>query len=276
MTALSIIKYHWRRRRTLSIIFVAGVVAVAFIMAITMMTNLSEWGMTVDGHGNITTQTTYNGIAFADDPSRLIDPSAFGLLVCILALGTVKRDREFLVSCSVPRHQIWLGTCGFLIVMSVGLAVIGGFIAPALCRAVLMLFGFSFRGGSTLATILTGGNADMFSSILIAAMQMVGSAGGYMLAGYMLLRWWKIILIAFVAFIAAIVLMVQMVQWETFLAQVIVDLAKWVEWAAERLIPLIETFLNQSNRMVWALRALGAGLGCMLLSYPILRGMKVT
>lgn len=275
MNVLSVTKYHWRRRRFLTLLFVVGMIAVVFVNAGVLMANAREVVSTVDAQGRIVERVTYPGLAFQYDPSRLINPSAFSLLIVILALITLRRDREFLVSCSVPRYRIWLGTCAFLILMSAALAIVGGVVAPAFCRVVLLVCGLPLRGGWDLGMILTGGDNNLMMSMLISLMGMIGSAGGFMLFGYLMLRWWKIILILLCALIASVVLMVKMIQWETFLAQVLTDLARWAEWAVERLIPWFEELFSQDNMLTWALYQMYFGLASMLLTYPIMRGMKV-
>lgn len=272
---MGVIKYHWRRRWFVSTVYVVLMIAIVLVSAAALMTSARETSIIVDSSGRIVTRDTYNSVAFLDDPSRLINPSAFGMLVFLCSFAILKRDRMFLVSLSMPRYQVLTGSFAFLVSLSAALALVGGVIAPFICRAILLIVGFPLKGGWSAATLFTGGDPDLPMNMLASMLEMIGSAGICTLVGYVFLRWWKPLLILFGAGIAAILLMVTMIQWETFLAGILVDFAKWVNWAAEQLIPLIQRFFEEDNRMVWALREFGAGLACIVLSYPVMRGMKV-
>lgn len=276
MNAASVIKYHWRRRWLLMAVFVVATLAITLMSAWSLLSFMREVNMTIDARGQIVDHVSYTGVSILDDPSQLLNTSSFGMLMFILALCTINRDRRFLVSCSVPRYRIWLGTCLFLIATAVGLTILGTFVVPAICRAALLLLGIPLKGGWDLGMLLTGGNTDILKSCAASCMEMIGTAGWSMLLGYLLLRWWKPILILIGAGIAAIILLVQMIQWETFVVQWLAHLEDWVRWAADQLIPWIREFYSQDNQLTWSAYECGAGILFMGLSYLIMRGMKVT
>ncbi len=276
MNAVSVIKYHWRRRFFLMAVFVAATLVITLASAWSLLSFMREVNMTVNAQGQIVNHVSYTGVSILDDPSRLMNTSAFGLLIIILATCTIHKDRRFLVSCSVPRYRIWLGTCLFLIAAAMGLTLVGTFVVPAICRAALLGMGIPLKGGWALSALLTGGNADVWKGCAAGCMELIGTAGWSMLLGYVLLRWWKPVLILIGALIAAIILLVKMVQWETFIVQWLAHLEDWVEWAMDQLIPWIRAFYEQDNQLQWSAYECGAGLVYMSVSYFIMRGMKVT
>ena len=271
-----VIKYHWRRRRLLMGIFVLGAVAIVLINALTLMVTLRSDGIGISNTGVISHQVNYNGLAIDADPSRIMNPSVFSMLIAILALATIRKDREFLVSCSVPRHQIWLGTCGFLLLSAVGICLVGGLIAPSICRMVMLLAGLPLAGGWSAQTILFGGDAQWSFMMITSLLSLIGMAGNYMLVGYLCLRWWKIILVLFCVMILSLILLVKMVQWETFVAQLVRDVAIYAERFIGWAVRFVDSLMSRDGQMKLALWSMGWGVIGMLLSYPVMRGMKVT
>lgn len=275
MNIMGVAKYHWRRRWFLSAAFVLTMVVIVLVSAGVLILNNRTVSMALDAQGRVIEHVSYDTVAFQSDPSRLINPSAFGMLVFLFALAILKRDRMFLVSVSVPRYQVLLGSFVFLTSLSVALALIGGIIAPVFCRAVLWAVGFPIRGGWNAQALFTGNNPNLMRDILISICDMIGSAGLFTLLGYIFLRWWKPLLILFGAGIAVMILLVTMVQWETYIAQLLLRAADWVQWAIEQLIPMIQNFFSGENQVAWAWTELIAGFACTALAYPVMRGMKV-
>lgn len=275
MNVMAVAKYQWRRQHKLIYIYIGIMLLSVIITAAALMFSMREVSMTIDQTGRIVNHVSYGAVAFLDDPSRILEPSAFTMLIIILVFVALRRDREFLVSCSVPRYRVLLGSLAFLGIMSVALSVVGGLVAPAILRVALLLFGFPLKGGWSVNTIILGGNARLPLDMLTATMDMMAFAGIYTMLGYIFLRWWKVILVLFGAFVGTIILLVAMVQWQTVVAQIVMNFADWVEWAMEQLIPLIESFFSKENQLVYSTRFLGVGLISMLISYPVMRGMKV-
>ena len=273
MNAFNIMKYHWRRQRVLMLIIIIATIAMALFSFFMMMRYTYEVRTVMNAQGVIEQQATYGNMS---DPSSVLNPSVFSMLVVFLSIYTIRKDREFLVSCSVPRYRIWMGTCLFLIATAIGLVLIGGMIAPMLCRIVLLLFGFPLAGGWSASSICLGGDQNLPRHMLMALMNMIGSAGGWMLFGYLMLRWWKIILILLGAMIVGLIVMIQMVRWESVFTQYMREFADKIQFLFDHLERFMKNFMSDESRMRRAVYAMCSGFVGMILSYPIMRGIKVT
>ena len=273
MNMVSVMKYYWRCNKLAISVFCLVTIASMLLNTAALVRNTRTVTTMPNAQGVITQHVSYSNLAFQSNLGRLNNAAPFGLLATLFALATIKKDREFLVSCSVPRYRIWLGTCAFLILLSAALAVMSGLIAPALCRAGLMAIQFPMEGG--WQSVPTGNDPHVMRTILITAMSSIGTAGCYMLIGYLFARWWKVILIGFGVLLVTFILLANMVRWQTYLAEVMANLSVYIEDFMRNIVPQLQAFFSEENRMRLTLYQLGIGCICMLLSYPVMRGMKV-
>lgn len=276
MKIMGVMKYHWRRRWFLTMVFCLGVLVVTALVAGSLIVRSREVTNVVNAEGQIVPHVSYTNVTFAANPDRLMDASAFSFLVFLFSLAIVNRDRRFLVSLSVPRYQILLGSMLFLLSLALALAVLGGLILPVLARLVLMGIGFPIRGGWSAAAVLTGNNINMGRDVLLEVCSMICTAGVFTLLGYVFLRWWKVLLILGSAGIVAIILLVAMVNWQSMIGVYAAQLLDWLEWFVETWLPRIVEFFQNPEPVRIGLIQLGVGVGCSILSYPVMRGMKVS
>lgn len=276
MKIMGVMKYHWRRRWFLSMVFCLGSVAIMGVMLAVMFLMFREVTSVVNAEGQIVQHVSYTNLRLVSDSRISVTYSGLSFLVFLFSLAILNRDRRFLVSLSVPRYQILLGSFLFLVSLALALAVLSGLILPALTRLVMMGIGFPVRGGWSATAVLTGNNINMGRDVLLEVCSMICTAGVFTLLGYVFLRWWKILLILGSAFIVAIILLVAMINWESMLSVYALRLADWLQWLVETWLPRVVEFFRNPEPVRTGLIQLGVGVGCSILSYPVMRGMKVS
>lgn len=275
MRISGVVKYHFQRRWRMSLIFVLAVCLITAITAVSLLKTGREVSTIVNEQGQVVTHVSYGNVAFMNDPSKLINASAFVFLIYLFSVAILSRDRRFLVSLSVPRSQILIGSFLFMLALSVCLAILGGLILPIAARLLMMLFGLPIRGGWSASAILTGNNPNLLRDVFVEFCSMMFASGLLTLFGYVFLRWWKVLLILFGAGIVLIILLVNMIQWQTFLSSFLRDGAHWVLNFLEDFLPRLIDFFENGDHLKLALIQLGIGLGGSCLSYPVMRGMPV-
>ncbi len=277
MRMLGVMNYHWRRRWLEALLFavlVTLVLVTTLVMTVPWMHTTTQ--MQVGPQGHVQINTLFSEATLSKNPNALSDYSNYAFLIMVFALLTLKRNRQFLVSLSISRWETLAGSFLFLVTMSAALTLLGGFIMPTLVRAVLWPLGFPIRGGWTLEALLIGNDAGFFSGLWWSLCLMVMIAGLSVLIGYIMLRWWKVVLIAFAVAIAGGIFFIKMVEWSSYVRDFAETLIDWIQWSANTALPAIQNFFARTSLNWLALQMMGVGVLSTALSYPVMRGMKVT
>ena len=135
--------------------------------------------------------------------------------------------------------------------------------------------GFHIRNGWNASILFTGGNQNILADLFVGFASMISLSGIYTLLGYLFTRWWKQILILFAVGVAAAIIFATQIRIGKYLP----ELRDWLEWFILWLfdvaIPAIEAYFSETRPSILSLRYLATGVAATLLSYPIMRGMKV-
>lgn len=267
--------YFWMRfGRTVGIYMIAILVFLLVGLFI-MMPYATERVLQVGVDGDIAIEQTNSGLTMYVDPSVIVSVGSYSYVIAILALLLIGRERQFFVSMSTSRYEVLLGSLLFLVTMSAALAVVGGLLLPILVRLVLSVAGFTTRGGWSAQVILTGGDTLWWRTVILNFLDMVEMAGWVTLAGYLIKRWWKAMLIIGGAGIVLVILLATQLSSTRYVQM----LAEWainaINWFIEDAWPAMERYFAETNLGIIALRKIGAGVVLTALSYPVMRWMKV-
>ncbi|MDL2206626.1 hypothetical protein LJC33_06940 [Eubacteriales bacterium OttesenSCG-928-N13] len=274
-TILGVTKYYERRRRWTVLICILATIAISLIAMFSELHNAQRVMVSISPSGVLETTTTYHGyVSVLSDPSNLSYVGTLMFLVVVLTVMSLHRDRRFLVSLSVTRYQQLLGMYLYLICMAIGLILLGGVLLPILTRALLLVLGYPLKGGWD--TLLTGGNANMARDLFVNFCQMISSIGWFALIGYVVNRWWKVLLILMGAGIVLLIAFLNLINISSFVMNFADSLLDWARWAVDTVIPWLEEFFKEENILPQALTAMASGVVCMIISYPVMRGMRVT
>lgn len=276
MRTATINKYFFSRYGRTVGFYLLGVLVFLLIGLLIMLPYAQERVMEIGADGDISIETTNSGLTMYINPAAIVSASSYSYVVAILALIIIGRERQFFVSMSTTRYEVLIGSFLFLITMALALTVVGGLILPILVRLILPLMGFTTKGGWTVNTILIGGDSLWWRTLILNFLDMVEMAGWVTLVGYLIKRWWKIMLILGGAGIVVFILMVTQLSSTRFVQA----LGQWaietIDWFMNEGWPAIERYFSETNLGIIALRKVGVGVGLTALSYPIMRWMKVS
>jgi len=274
MRVKAVNSYFWRRYGMGVGIYFAIYLAMVIIVALVMMRVTAIETVRLNT-GNVEMMTTHDGMRAYDDASSITSDIPYVMLIPVLGFLVIRRDRRFLVAMSTARYEVLTGSLAFLLSMSLSLAVVGSIIMPTVSNLILWAMGFSIRGGWTALSVVTGGHADWWRTMLINLFDMIQYAGIATILGYVMLRWWKPILIASVAGIVVLILIATQLYMNTYV-QKLAESAIWlINKLVEEIWPAFERYMSGTNLALIAGQKIAVGIGLTALAYPIMRGMKV-
>jgi len=270
--------YFFRRNWKKLAIFLAALMALSLYVlfvaegALPVTTDVLH---TIDG---IEVTQAVTGMKIYEDPSAFTSPGLMQCFIAISAVWLMWRERRFLVTLSLTRGRVLLGSQGYLLVLSVVMTLCY-MLLPALGRMILWACGFHLQLPWSAGVILTGGDPDWWIDMLQMLAGCIYLAGWWTLLSAVWLRWWKIILILDAVGLALLILFASQIRWLD--SGVLMELEKHagdlVLWIFDRLVPAIEKFAEYISTHYLHLMGLQAGAGVLfsVLTYPVIRGMKV-
>lgn len=270
MTALRLIPYFFRRHYKKLLIFAAALLLMSFAMVLMTMNSLRGTKLELGG-GTVLTRETYYGTVTAN-PFATTNTSVFSMVVAVIAIFLVKRERKAAIARSIARHQFLLGTAAFLLALSAAMAVVM-WIEQMLGVLLLISLGFFPPEGWDVMTILTGNNQNILADVLMNFLNMFAAGAYYTLIGYLFARWWKALLVIMGAGIVLTVIFFTQVNRFTVSQDLIVMLQNVVDWAENVLVPWIERWYAETRLYMLALRPLTGAAASLLLCYPIILRM---
>jgi len=267
MRALKLCKYHLARHARKIMIY-ALIVLILSLGSMLIAINYSQ--------GNFI------------DPADFTSSSSFSILVTVFALWLVNRERKFMVSLSVTRRELLLGSLYFLIALA-ALMTAAQYLVDVIGRGVMWIAGTTPRGGWnarfiaghsptagwSVELLFTGGNPRWAEVLLSNFSAMVSDAGIYTLIGYLFLRWWKVILIMLASGIVLLIVLATQIRFFQQLNELANFLTWFVQWLVETAIPAIIDFVYNSSLWLVVSRNAAICAACFALSYPVMRKMPV-
>ena len=272
MRALHMIRYHWRRRRFLLLLF--GLLTLVIATA-TLFYVKAEYAtnMVVFQNGYAHVEQGYSSLDMSFNYSFL-----FIMLVWATAVSILRQERSFFVTASASRWEFMLGLMGFIALFS--LAATGvNWLVGVLNRLEMPLLGMKVRQGFTPGLVLTGGRPGFGGSLLLCFTRMLMAAGWACLVYALFARWWKPLLILMGAGIVVLIVLGVQVQLGAYTASMVEAARAFARWLEESFIPnvapVLERIFNESRLWVLALRDLAQAAVCFVLVYLIILRMKV-
>jgi len=208
------------------------------------------------------------------NPEVVVGGGLLTAFVWMSALWLSMREHKFMVSLSVTRVEILLTSIYYLATLSVIMTGVL-WVSSTLGRAVLWVSGFKLRDGWDAYTLLTGKNSNILGDLLLSFTGKFLYAGAYSLTGYILMRWWKVILIGFGALIALIITVTTQIDLPAYITDLRPFFEWLVQWIYETAIPIIRGFFEESRLYVLTLRDMGLALFYFALCYPVMRKIAV-
>lgn len=268
------LRRHWKKLT----FFLAAVFALSLYVLFVVQGALpvtTDIMRTIDG---LEVREAVTGMKIYEDPSAFTSTGLLQSFVAFMAIWIMWKERRFLVTLSMTRGQVLLGSLGYLLVLSL-ILTLAYMLLPAMGRGILWICGFHLEKPWSIEILLTGGDPEWW----ISALHML--AGSLFLAGYWTFlaavwnRWWKILLLLGGIGIALLILFASQIRWldSGILANLEQHAADMIIWIFDEMIPAIIRFFEyiaSHALMVIAAKA-GAGILLSLLSYPVVRGMKV-
>ena len=272
MRALHMIRYHWRRRRFLLLLF--GLLTLVIATA-TLFYVKAEYAtnMVVFQNGYAHVEQGYSSLDMSFNYSFL-----FIMLVWVTAVGILRQERSFFVTASASRWEFMLGLVGFIALFS--LAATGvNWLVGVLNRLEMPLLGMKVRQGFTPGLVLTGGRPGFGGSLLLCFTRMLTAAGWACLVYALFARWWKQLLILFGAGVVVMIVLGVQVSLGAYTQSMVSAaraLSDWLQYVfIPKVVPVWEQFFGETRAWVWALRDLGQFVFCYALIYPIILRLRV-
>ena len=272
MRALSMVKYHWRRRRGLALL---ATVLILLISTATLFYVRAEYATNM--------VVFQGGVARVEQGYGSLDLSFnyAGLLTAVLwltAAAILLRERSFFITASAARWEFVLGMAGFTVIFALVLTGIGWLIG-VLNRLSLPLLGMNTRQPWSLNLFLTGGNTHLARDLFLDFTGKLAAGGWAVLIVALLQRWWKqILILAGVGVVILIVLGVQ-VRLGAYTQDMANAARAAIFWLQDvfipKIAPTLEKIFSESRTGVLALRDVGQFAVGFLLMYPVILRMKV-
>lgn len=273
MRIFPIVKFYTRRHWLVLTICMAIMLATTLISLCFMVTQSST--VVNMGGGQIEVYETGTSMNVYRDPSTIAVGFDLTAVIIVIALILIKKNRELLTTLSVTRYEQILSGFAYIVFMSAALSLIGKVILPTLVYSIMALCGIKVQGGWTASMILTGNNPNLLKDVYNSFIFMIALGGLFTLLGYILVRWWKIILIAGAILIVAAVIMFTQYSTSKFIVYLIDHIEEILQYIQDVVIPFFDRVLDNSNTALYTLRYLGFSVLCTALSYPIMRRMTV-
>ncbi|NLG25232.1 MAG: hypothetical protein GX558_07735, partial [Clostridiales bacterium] len=198
------------------------------------------------------------------------NPALYEIYLYVAAIALIRRERKFIVTMSVSRHEFLAGSYLFLVALSAAM-VVAIWLTSLIGYAALWALGYGMGAAITPMQLLTGN----WAKLIVAFSWMASGAGIVTLIGYLTARWWKIILSVLGALIAAAILVATQLNLRTNAAMVLDWLERVVYWIFEVAVPMIYRYFWGAAPAAMVARNLLLGLGATVASYPVMRGMRI-
>lgn len=274
MRIMPLCRYYMRRHVPAILIYTAIGLAMT-LFTLFMMVNVSS-NMVVDvSGGDLSVYETGMNSNLYNDPSGVVVSGNFSMMIVIVALLLIKRNRELMTTLSVTRYEQIVGGFVYLLIMSAGLTILSEWLVPMLTFLVMAVFSLPVRGGWSAVRILTLGSDNLLLTMYKSFIMMIASFGLLTLLGYIFQRWWKIILIAFAALTLGAIIAFSQYSTSRFITYVLENAEQIADYILDVVVPFFGRMFDSSNVFLYTLRFVGFSVVCTLISYPIMRRMPV-
>jgi len=270
MRIIPIAKFFFHRHWRTILICTAVILASTTISLYFLTTNMQTIVDTSDGQVEVRQVTN----AF-NDPSSVGFNSDMTPIIVALAILLIKKNRDLLTTLSVTRYEQIIAGYVYMLFMSLALTLLGKMIIPALIYAMMSLLGIAVRGGWSISMILTGNNPHFMKDLYDSFIFMIALSSMFTLIGYIMVRWWKIVLIALGATVVAGIVIRTQYSNAKLIVYIMEHISEIIQYITDVIMPFIDRVLDNSNTLLYTIRYMGFSVLCTVISYPIMRRMPV-
>lgn len=273
MRIFPIVKFY-TRRHWLALTICMAIMLATTLISLCFMVTQSSTVVSTQG-GQIEVFDTGTSMNVYRDPSTIAVGFDLTTVIIVIALILIKKNRELLTTLSVTRYEQILSGFVYVVFMSAVLTFMGKVILPMLVYGIMALCGINVQGGWTASLILTGNNPNFFKDLYDSFIFMIALGGLFTLLGYVMVRWWKIILVAGAVLTVTAIIMFTQYSTSKFIVYLIEHIEEIVQYIEDVIIPFFDRILDNSDTALYTLRYLAFSVLCTALSYPIMRRMPV-